>query len=250
MIHAPRSVACAGSNSPPPRLLAALLLTGLLATGPGAAAAMAQTVEVTTIAAVDPSARLSDLEVPASAGLRVPAEGRFAPSLVTGPLLGFNPAPEGGAAIGGAVAYGEAVARGVSAGKAPGRAVLYSAGGTALLLPAGGVGLVVGPAFGHFYAGDAQQAWTGIAIRSGGAFAVGVGGVLALGAPRVGWGLLTIGALVVSGSALFDIVTAWHSAQDYNEAHGLSARVAPAYRVAPAAGPRSAPVGLALHVSL
>jgi hypothetical protein len=106
------------------------------------------------------------------------------------------------------------------------------------------VGLVIGPAFGHFYAGDSGQAWTGIAIRAGAAGAAGMGGILALGAPRLGWGLLTVGALVVIGSALFDIVTAWHSAKDFNEAHDLSARVTP--RV----GPQGEQIGLTLHVSL
>lgn len=103
---------------------------------------------------------------------------------------------------------------------------------------------MVGPAFGHFYAGAPEQAWMGIAVRTGAAGAAGIGGILALGAPRLGWGLLTVGAFVVIGSALYDIGTAWHSATDYNEAHGLSARIMP--RV----GPEGKQVGLTLHVSL
>lgn len=122
--------------------------------------------------------------------------------------------------------------------------MLYSAGGTALLTPVAGLGLVVGPAFGHFYAGAPGQAWMGIAIRTGAAGAAGIGGVLALGAPQLGWGLLTVGATVVIGSALYDIATAWHSARDYNEAHGLNARITPSV------GPEGKQVGLTLHVSL
>lgn len=127
--------------------------------------------------------------------------------------------------------------------KSPGRALGYSVGGTVLLLPVGGVGAVVGPAFGHFYAGNSQQAWAGIALRTGGVGAASIGGVLALGAPRVGWGLLTGGALVVIGSALYDIVTAPGSAHEYNEPHGLSAQVASTV------GPRAEQVGLSLCVS-
>lgn len=127
--------------------------------------------------------------------------------------------------------------------KSSGRALLYSVGGTVLLLPAGGVGVVIGPAVGHFYAANSQQARAGIAIRTGGAGAVGIGGVWALGAPRVGWGLLTGGALVVAGSALYDIVTAPRSAHEYNKDHSLSAQVAPTV------GPRGEQVGLALRIS-
>lgn len=127
--------------------------------------------------------------------------------------------------------------------KSPGRAVLYSVGGTVLLTPLGGLGLVVGPAFGHFYAEDSQQAWIGTGIRAGGALAFGIGGVLALGAPQLGWGLLSVGALVVAGSGLFDIVTAWHSAKGFNESHDVRAEITP--RV----GPGGEQVGFAVRVS-
>ena len=56
--------------------------------------------------------------------------------------------------------------------------------------------------------------------------------------------MLTVGATVVIGSALYDIATAWRSARDYNEAHGLNARITPSV------GPEGKQVGLTRHVSL
>lgn len=152
--------------------------------------------------------------------------------------------------------------------KSPTRALLYSLGGTVGPTAAGllagdsfggvvillGVGL--GPAAGHFYAGDSRQAWIGTGLRAvgSGVFVVGAASEVAeacllcsepsstengsdVNAAMIG------GALLAGGSALYDIVTAPGSAREYNEAHGLSARVAPAV------GPRGAPVGLALHLS-
>lgn len=127
--------------------------------------------------------------------------------------------------------------------KSPIRAVLYSAGGTVLLTPVGGLGLVVGPSFGHFYAGNSQGAWTGIAIRSGGFGTIGVGSLLALGGKSIGWTLMALSTLVIGGSAIYDVVTAWHSTKDYNESYDVSAQVAPTV------GPQGEQIGLSLRAS-
>lgn len=110
--------------------------------------------------------------------------------------------------------------------KSPGRAVFYSVAGTAVLAPVAGVGVVFGPALGHFYAGNEGQACTGIRLRLVSLGVAGLGGVLALGTP-LGWALLTAGAFVTAGSALYDTVTAWHAAKDDNESQVVSAQVTP-----------------------
>lgn len=122
--------------------------------------------------------------------------------------------------------------------KSPARAVLYSAGGSFLLTP------IFGPAMGHFYADDNAQAWRGIALRSGGFLLAGVFGFAFLAQQESGeptLAKLTINAVAIH--AVYDIITAWDSATDYNEAHGLSAQVTPTI------GPRGEQVGLALRVS-
>ncbi len=127
--------------------------------------------------------------------------------------------------------------------KSSGRALLYSLGGTALLTPVAGVGLVIGPSFGHFYAENTGQGWTGIAIRTGSVGLVGVGSILALGGKKSGWNAMVLGVLGGGASAIYDIVTAPGAATDYNEAHNLSAQVAPTV------GPRGEQAGLALRIT-
>lgn len=126
--------------------------------------------------------------------------------------------------------------------KSPVRAVLYSAGGTFLLTP------LFGPSAGHFYADNTEQAWRSIALRTGGFPLAGVFGLAGLGQIHAGgepsgFTAANVMLYVVSLHAIYDVVTAWHSAMDYNESHGISARVAPPV------GPRGEQAGLALRVS-
>lgn len=126
--------------------------------------------------------------------------------------------------------------------KSPALAVLYSAGGSALLTP------LFGPSVGHFYAGDAEQAWRGIRLRLGG-FGV-AGGFLVLHVIQVhgdgnGWGAdaaeVTVNLIAIQ--ALYDIITAWHSAKEFNESHDLRAQVAPTV------GSQGKQAGLSVRVS-
>lgn len=127
--------------------------------------------------------------------------------------------------------------------KSPGRALGYSLGGTVLLAPAFGAGLLIGPSFGHFYAGNGKQAMSGILIRGGGA-AVGLRGWgMLLENPESAFTLMTIGLAIIVGSAIYDIATAGEAARQYNEVHGLTAQVTPTV------GPRGEQVGLSLQVS-
>lgn len=126
--------------------------------------------------------------------------------------------------------------------KSPSRAVLHSAGGPIVLTP------LFGPAVGHFYAEDDAQAWRGIGLRVGG-FGVDCGfGIVGLGQASVGAhtsGLTAadVTLTVVAIQALYDVVTARHSAKEYSESLDLSARVTPAV------GPQGEQAGLALQVS-
>jgi hypothetical protein len=127
--------------------------------------------------------------------------------------------------------------------KSPGRALGYSLGGTVLLAPAFGAGLLIGPSFGHFYAGNGKQATYGILIRGGGA-AVGLTGWgMILESSESAFTLMTIGLAIIVGSAIYDIATVGQAARQYNETHGLTAQVTPTV------GPRGEQVGLSLHVS-
>ena len=108
--------------------------------------------------------------------------------------------------------------------KSPRRALLLSGLGT-LAIGVPGVNLVaipVGPALGHFYAGNARQAWTGILIR-GGAFFGGVAVVVlkALeGDPNFDEDaerILTGALIVILASAAYDVATAPASARRFNE---------------------------------
>ena len=147
--------------------------------------------------------------------------------------------------------------------KSPILAVGLSLGGTAVPLLASAfaadthdkaglwaVGLSLGPSLGNYYAENRRRVKRGLKIRGIGASITGVGMVLMLGAVFGGEKAETVALWVtgagfgtVAGGAAYDIVTAWDSATDYNEAHGLSAELAPAV------GPRGEQVGLALQVS-
>lgn len=131
--------------------------------------------------------------------------------------------------------------------KDPGRALLYSLGGTVLLTPLL-VGPIVGPSFGHFYANANERAWLGIGLRSGATSLAGVAFLVDLG--NASEDELSFAGVIAGGawlgvfvSAVYDIVTARRSAREYNEVYGLNARVAPTV------GPQGEQVGLALHVS-
>jgi hypothetical protein len=143
--------------------------------------------------------------------------------------------------------------------KSPGRALLYSLGGTVILAPVLGIGLVVGPAFGHYYANNRLQASIGTGIRGLSAGVVLVGTFAAAGQvytdPDIGSGsedgevvdqtyarIAAAGLGVLIASALVDIVMAPFAAQDYNQDHGLEASVRPT------AGPGADQVGVALQV--
>ena len=144
--------------------------------------------------------------------------------------------------------------------KSPGRALLYSLGGTVVLAPVLGTGLIVGPAFGHYYANNRLQASIGAGIRglSAGAVLIGLFGTTTEAftdpdfysdsenmedpgnstSAKIG----AVGLRVLLASALVDIVMAPFAAQDFNEARGITARVGPAV------GPGAEQVGLALKV--
>lgn len=118
--------------------------------------------------------------------------------------------------------------------KSSSRAVLYSLGGTVLLAPVFGVGLIVGPSFGHFYADNTGQAWTGIGLRSGGVLFPIVATAITTGGDADGYeGLETfaltglVGLIGILTSAVYDIVTADNAAQEYNRDRRLSARLGP-----------------------
>lgn len=138
-----------------------------------------------------------------------------------------------------------------SARKDPGRATLYSVGGTLLLAPVFGAGLIVGPAFGHFYADNSGQAWNGIAIRGGAAATPVVLGALATagsdepGAAYAGMGVFLVSGalavLVIAGSAIYDVVTADDAARAYNRSQNVRTRVTPTV-----GGPQGEQVGLSV----
>lgn len=141
--------------------------------------------------------------------------------------------------------------------KSPGRALLYSLGGTVILAPVLGIGLVVGPAFGHYYANNRLQASIGIGLRvvAGGVAVVGLAGTVLVEIDEVFFDgdsdgidgprakrMAGIGGGIVLASVLVDIVMAPFAAQDYNQDHGLEASVRPT------AGPGADQVGVALQV--
>ena len=141
--------------------------------------------------------------------------------------------------------------------KDPGRAVWYSAGATVLLAPAFGAGIIVGPAAGHFYAGNSERAWKGIGTRAGAAAApillaeaATLGGNDGAAEGFQGLGVFLLSGAVAVGvigySAIRDIATADDSAREYNRAHGpTSANL----RVAPTiGGPQGEQVGLTMQV--
>lgn len=131
--------------------------------------------------------------------------------------------------------------------KSPGLALLYSLGGTVggtlVLLPAGGAGVllgpVFGPAFGHYYANHSKKANRGIYVRTG---IVGTATLLAVGtfnpAP------LGVGLLGLAVHAVYDIVMAPFSAQEYNK--GLASNV----HMSPTTHPQGTQVGMSVQVHL
>lgn len=122
--------------------------------------------------------------------------------------------------------------------KSPGRAFLYSLGGTVGLMPVYGLGLFVGPSFGHFYAGNTRQAWLGIGIRGG----LGLG-TLYLGYEH-GPGWIGVGVLTIVLHAAYDVLTAPQSAQEFND------RLEDRVRMTPTSNSRSGQVGLSVQVQL
>jgi len=141
--------------------------------------------------------------------------------------------------------------------KDPGRAVWYSAGATVLLAPAFGVGIIAGPAAGHFYAGNSERAWKGIGLRAGTAaapvllaWAATLGGNDGAAEGYQGLGVFLLSGAVAVGvigySTIRDIATADNSAHEYNRTRGptsASLRVAPAI-----GGPQGEQVGLTVQV--
>jgi hypothetical protein len=139
--------------------------------------------------------------------------------------------------------------------KSPSRAQLYSLGATMVPLigglgsdnaPLWAAGIFIGPSVGHFYAENTSQALTGIGLRVGGSalLVLGAGAAVNSGGSSggSGSGVLLVGGLLGLVSAGYDIFTADDAARDYNEAHGLKSRVAPAV------GPQGEQMGFSLQV--
>lgn len=141
--------------------------------------------------------------------------------------------------------------------KDPGRAVWYSAGATVLFTPVFGIGLIAGPAAGHFYAGNSRQAWKGIGIRAGTATAplllagaATLGGNGEAGEAYTGLGIFLVSGIVAAGVILYsiihDIATADNAAREYNRTRGPTGS---ALQIAPAlGGPQGQQIGLAVRV--
>lgn len=137
--------------------------------------------------------------------------------------------------------------------KDPGRAVSWSVGGTLLLTPAFGAGLIVGPAFGHFYADNNVQAWRGIGTRAGALTMPLLGFAMATGEEDMDEGITVlsvmtgIGLAGILASGIYDIATADNAARRYNQIHGFQAtdvQVSPTI-----GGPQGEQVGLSLRVT-
>ncbi len=119
--------------------------------------------------------------------------------------------------------------------KSPRRALLLSLGGTlAMGVPIVNLAaLPLGPALGHFYAGNDHQAWVGIGIRTGaiaGAMLLIMGAALdgSKSTPATIDRYLYGATAVILGSAIYDIATAPAAARRANERLGISALVLPA----------------------
>ncbi len=133
--------------------------------------------------------------------------------------------------------------------KSPSRAQTYSVFGTLLPVLAGtkapyllGLGLVFGPATGHFYAKNYSQAFWGIGIRTGAPLLMG--GLIGSGGELDDAIMAAlIGGSIAAVSAIYDMATADNAARKYNERHASSVRVAPTV------GPQGEQVGLSLQVS-
>jgi hypothetical protein len=137
--------------------------------------------------------------------------------------------------------------------KSPSGAFLYSFLGTvvpgAVALAASGPeddatallflgGAVVGPSFGHFYAGRPGRAFAGIGIRSASVLGLAIAVGTSWDNPNTGSDVLAVASLVVGGgSMIFDIADAPHSARLHNQkANAVRVSVSPA-----AIGPDHAP---------
>jgi len=83
-------------------------------------------------------------------------------------------------------------------------------------------GAILGPGWGHLYAGNKARFWTGAGIRT-----VGLGGAVVAYAlsdsPDDGTALtaFVVGMGLWFGSSIYDIATAARSAREYNREHGL-----------------------------
>jgi len=114
--------------------------------------------------------------------------------------------------------------------KSPGKATTLSLVGTLF----GGFvpfGAIVGPGWGHLYAGNQARFWTGAGIRT-----VGLGGALVAytvsDSPDDGTALaaFVVGLGLWFGSSIYDTATAARSAREYNRKHGFGGlSMAPTY---------------------
>jgi len=92
-----------------------------------------------------------------------------------------------------------------------------------------------GPAVGHFYAGNSNQAWKGIGIRAGVAVAATAVGFSSCTGNNFdddwdcGSTVFAIGGLVILASDIYDIATAGRSAREHNAklAHPVSMIMVP-----------------------
>jgi len=106
----------------------------------------------------------------------------------------------------------------------------------------------VGPALGHFYAGEHKRAWTGIGIRVAALAAFSAGVAMAFDETHsssypLTLGLILAGATVALGSTLADIVDARESVWKHNlKGQGLT------LNVSPVVSPRSKAVGIQAQI--
>lgn len=192
------------------RLICLFLLTGLLATGAGVRPASAQRP-------VPPEG-----DIPIRAG-DSEAEERKSPTLAFGLSLGGTVVP---------------LLASMLATDAQDKAGLRA------------LGLGLGPSLGNCYAENRRRVKRGLKIRGIGASVMGTGMVLGVAsvfggerAKNAALGVMGVGLGTVVGGAVYDIATAPLSAKEFNEAHDLTAQVAPTV------GPRGDQKALALRVT-
>lgn len=110
-------------------------------------------------------------------------------------------------------------------------------------------GLIAGPSVGHLYSAGYWQALIGSSIRALGTTGLVVANnqrFAGLGGQETGYNdgavlLAFASSIALAGTAIYDLVTVWGAATDYNEARGLTAQVAPAV------GPKQAGLTLRLQ---